>query len=406
LNKVLVFTDEYHYESNGLFNAYMQQSQALSSKFKITAVLNKQHWGLGELYVKSQDLPNFNIEVLDISQPGKLCFNLAEKIKSFLISGLLRVLGGVLDGIMLPFVYWRLFVFLKELEFDLVLIHNGGWPGGYLSRALALVTKLTKKPVVMVIHNYPSKSKSNSFNYLVFSVRYLQNLVANVCVNEFVAVSNNLSKSLKDFGLKRVRTIFNSFDHTKVTNFPNNRSLRADNTVVVGFIGALIPRKGVDVLLKGFLELSSDSELLIVGDGVERSALEVIANNSERKITFAGFSNEPLIQLNMMDILVVPSIAFESFGMVILEGMAAKLPVVVSEIGGMPEVIVNGVTGYLFPPGDHHRLSQVLEILVGSPDLRESMGANGYTRLIEEFSVNKMNLSYIEMVDELIVTKI
>ena len=406
MNKVLVFTDEYHYESNGLFNAYMQQSQALSSKFKITAVLNKQHWGLGELYVKSQDLPNFNIEVLDISQPGKLCFNLAEKIKSFLISGLLRVLGGVLDGIMLPFVYWRLFVFLKELEFDLVLIHNGGWPGGYLSRALALVTKLTKKPVVMVIHNYPSKSKSNSFNYLVFSVRYLQNLVANVCVNEFVAVSNNLSKSLKDFGLKRVRTIFNSFDHTKVTNFPNNRSLRADNTVVVGFIGALIPRKGVDVLLKGFLELSSDSELLIVGDGVERSALEVIANNSERKITFAGFSNEPLIQLNMMDILVVPSIAFESFGMVILEGMAAKLPVVVSEIGGMPEVIVNGVTGYLFPPGDHHRLSQVLEILVGSPDLRESMGANGYTRLIEEFSVNKMNLSYIEMVDELIVTKI
>jgi glycosyltransferase involved in cell wall biosynthesis len=98
--------------------------------------------------------------------------------------------------------------------------------------------------------------------------------------------------------------------------------------------------------------------------------------------------------LHKMDIFVVPSFQ-ESFGVAAVEAAAAGLPVVASDVGGLPEVVIDGETGYLVPPADAHTLSQRLAQLIADPSLRRRMGKAG--RVLVETHYNwKDNAAQME----------
>ena len=103
--------------------------------------------------------------------------------------------------------------------------------------------------------------------------------------------------------------------------------------------------------------------------------------------------------MQKIDLLVVPSVACESFGMVILEAMKYKKPVICSDFGGMKEVVENGKTGLVVPAGDILSLAKAIKKLLADADMRRQMGEAGYLRLNKLFTSEKMTAQYYELLD-------
>lgn len=170
------------------------------------------------------------------------------------------------------------------------------------------------------------------------------------------------------------------------------------DTSVVGFVGRLCPGKGVEMLLEAAALLRSrwpDFRLFIVGDGpgvngyvrgLRKMATRLgLAEN----VRFFGYVNNAAAACSVFDVQVVCSQA-EPFGLVTVEAMAQGLPVVATNSGGSPEIVRDGVEGFLVEPDDARTLALRLDCLLDSPGLRREMGARGRERARRRFSIEQM----------------
>ncbi|HTV53363.1 MAG TPA: N-acetyl-alpha-D-glucosaminyl L-malate synthase BshA [Terriglobia bacterium] len=133
------------------------------------------------------------------------------------------------------------------------------------------------------------------------------------------------------------------------------------------------------------------SKLLMIGDGPERTVAEWMVREKglTADVVFLGKQNQVQDLLNCADVMLLPS-ELESFGLAALEAMACGVPAVCSQVGGLPEVIRDGVEGFLVPVGDVQAMSaRALEILT-DPAKRESMGQAARSRALAEFCSNKI----------------
>jgi glycosyltransferase involved in cell wall biosynthesis len=155
--------------------------------------------------------------------------------------------------------------------------------------------------------------------------------------------------------------------------------------VTIGLVKALEEKYGVRVLVDAFELVAGshpDLRLTIVGGGSQRAALDATIRRSRFASRVRLLPAVPHLEvpqmLRQMDVFAVPSIAdSESFGVAAIEASACGLPVVASRVGGLPEVVIDGETGILVPPGDPAALARALEPLVESDELRRRLGANG-----------------------------
>lgn len=164
---------------------------------------------------------------------------------------------------------------------------------------------------------------------------------------------------------------------------------------VIGIVGRLAQQKGHAVLLDAMREVARkvpDAVLVVVGDGPERAALESrITNHDLHNHVFllgARPQDEVFALYGEMDVFAMPSL-FEGFGLTAAEAMAAELPVVGTRIEGLSEVVEDGVTGYLVPPGDSGALAARLVELLADGELRRRMGLAGYERVKERFGMER-----------------
>jgi len=154
---------------------------------------------------------------------------------------------------------------------------------------------------------------------------------------------------------------FRFFKNTKTIVMPNPapafdiepRSERLEGPMRILFVGQLERHKGIKLLIKAFKKLEFKALLNVAGEGVERKYLEQQAK-ANKPITDLGYvSVEQLIDcLKSADVLVVPSLCYENSPTVIYEALSAGLPVIAADIGGVGELLEDGVNGYLFKPGD------------------------------------------------------
>ena len=153
-------------------------------------------------------------------------------------------------------------------------------------------------------------------------------------------------------------------------------------------VAHLIPEKGVDVAIRAAKELPSHVVLWIVGEGSERKRLHELATSLgiEERVLFFGIQSNVDPFMQAADCLVCPSVWQEAAGLVILEALACGLPVIASSVGGIPEFVTSGQTGYLFAAGDHMALMRHLNALVGSPALLCEMSVAARARAVEHFS--------------------
>ncbi len=166
------------------------------------------------------------------------------------------------------------------------------------------------------------------------------------------------------------------------------RELQGEDQFIVTLVAHLIRGKGVDVALRGLKQLPDRVVLWIVGDGKELERLQSLSRDLslENRVLFLGHQRnvEPFMQA--ADCLLCPSVWAEAVGLVNLEALATGLPVVASDIGGIPEFIEDGKTGLLFPPGDPKQLADKISSLESNPKIREAMGLEARNRAVQLFS--------------------
>lgn len=161
----------------------------------------------------------------------------------------------------------------------------------------------------------------------------------------------------------------------------------------VAFVGRLDAVKGVALLLEAFAAIRSrhpHARLTIVGDGPARAALQAQAKAlaCADAVTFAGYLDEAGVAalLGVADMLVLPSFA-EGLPVVLMEALASRIPVIATQVAGVPELVQDGVTGFVVPAGDLETLTQRLDQLLADPDLCARMGQAGRQRVAEQHDI-------------------
>lgn len=173
---------------------------------------------------------------------------------------------------------------------------------------------------------------------------------------------------------------------------------RTNSTPRIGIIGRIAPWKGQDVFLEAAAQLLGrglTAQFCIAGaalfgeEGFDRQLRERAASlGIADRVEFLGFSDVPAV-LRSLDVLVHASKTPEPFGQVIIEGMAAELPVVATDGGGAREIIENGRTGVLVPMGDAAALAEALAQLLAEPARARALAAAGRRHVLEHFTVEE-----------------
>lgn len=167
-------------------------------------------------------------------------------------------------------------------------------------------------------------------------------------------------------------------------------------------IASLTPNKGHRVMLESFASLLEDhpnATLLIVGDGPLRSELETRARQAriDNKTVFTGLRTDIDAVLSLSDVVLLPSQSREGLGMALIEAMSASLPVIGTNLGGIPEVIQNGINGFLVPTENPYALADAMFILANEANLRIRMGRESRRIYEERFTLSNM----IQQIEEL-----
>ncbi|HLZ09589.1 MAG TPA: glycosyltransferase family 4 protein [Chloroflexota bacterium] len=171
----------------------------------------------------------------------------------------------------------------------------------------------------------------------------------------------------------------------------------------VGYVGRLVPEKGVDLLIRACKSLELPWRLSIIGDGPEREALAEVARQYDAadRVTFRGplASTDVPAVLRELNVLVLPSRTManwrEQFGRVLVEAMACGVPVVGSTCGEIPQVI--GEAGLIFAEGNSERLAERLAELQRDPELRAKLARLGRDRVLQNFTIARIAEKTLEV---------
>lgn len=220
---------------------------------------------------------------------------------------------------------------------------------------------------------------------------------------EVIAISEAVATQFDTMGC-RVHVVPNGIPLDRFTPAPEPEGLRGELGVpedvpVVCVVGRLTPWKGHQVLLRAWrrvLERVSEARLVVVGEVAfwEDDYAEDLRRLADElgiahRVHWAGFREDVADILRMSDLLVLPSID-EPFGRVIIEAMATARPVVATASGGVPEIVEEGRTGLLVPPGQAEPLADAIVRVLMNEATARAMGEAGRRRALERFDVRRV----------------
>ncbi len=255
-------------------------------------------------------------------------------------------------------------------------LRSGGYDVVHVHEPLAPIvgwdaTVFRGTPVVGTFHAYSTKPVPNHLGTLLGARRRFNQLSARIAVSEAAAWTGR-----RWFG-GDYRIVPNGVDTNAAPRGPKSPS----EEMRLLFVGRAEERKGLPVLLSAFQALVErvPSRLVIVGADPEEIHRRVADPDLESHINAVGkVSDEELWRrFGEADVLCAPSLAGESFGMVLIEAMAAGTSVVASKIAGYSDVVTDGVDGILVPPADPQALAEELQLLAHQPERRASLGDSG-----------------------------
>ena len=274
----------------------------------------------------------------------------------------------------------KLISIIQGIKPDLVHIHMGGDGARFTT-----IRKKITAPVVVTFHGTDAtttdkwKKKSKHLYHSQFPQRRKKLITS---AQHFIAVSEFVKKSMMRQGFPEEKITVHYIGLDRDFYSPTQISDKIIRKPTVLFVGRLVERKGCHFLIQAMSQVQMkipDAQLIVIGYGPERENLESLAKEMNVNISFLGVLDRTQIrkQLIASSIFCGPSITLESgeaegFGMVFLEAQAMGTPVVSFDSGGIPEAVLQGKTGFLYPEKDVNGLSEgILTLLTNNEKWRE-----------------------------------
>jgi glycosyltransferase involved in cell wall biosynthesis len=262
------------------------------------------------------------------------------------------------------------------------LIHAHTSKAGVLGR---LAARITGVPSVFTAHTW-CFAEGTSLKWKLAGIPS-ERLAARCCsaiinvskANRELAVSNKIP-------IRRLCVVHNGIPDTPFRAIPDRGEVP---TIVV--VARCCEQKDHSLLLRVVSEIATPARVVFVGDGPTRPALEAEAQRLRigKRVEFLGERKDVAQVLAKAHIFALPT-KWEGFPLSILEAMRAGLPVIASDVGGVSEAVVDGVTGFLVPTGDAVGFRDRLAVLLSNPDIRGRMGDAGRRTYEDKFTLDAM----------------
>ena len=367
----------------------------MKNKIKILHVIT--HLPIGG----AQDNTLYTVELLDKEKYDiSLCCNLdgelverakkIEAVKLFDIPFLCRKVS--------PYRDIRAFLSLYKLfkKEDFTIIHTHSSKAGLLARLAAV---LNKTPIVIhTIHGFAFNDFMNIFKKNFFI--YLEKLLAK-WTDVLITVSNLNKKKIIDLNIaqeNKIKNIYSGIDLSLFTNKKNDdfrKELNLQNNhLLLGSVGRLSDQKDPITMIEAFGIISKpfpNAHLALVGDGeLKGKILEKIDQlKLDGKVHLTGNKNNPWSVYHSMDLFIMSSI-YEGLGRSITEALSCGVPVVCTDVEGVPEIVRDNITGILVPPKDANKLADGIIRTLNDMETAKKMAEEGRRFVKDNFDVNKM----------------
>lgn len=282
---------------------------------------------------------------------------------------------------------WAVYKLIKEINPDVV--HTAAAEAnfhGIIAAKLAGVKMIIGEEIGIPNHSKPAQVIFRQVYKLATKV---------ICVSE--SVKTHLIKT-GEIPSSKGAVIYNPVSIPK--QFPTEK----EDKFNIVYVGRLEKVKNVATLIKAFSKIQNqNTQLTIVGDGRERQNLENLTSELKMKdrVIFKGFLKDPAQYLCAADLFVLPSYS-EGFGIAAVEAMFLKIPVLATNVGGVPEFIKDGENGWLFNPNDETELKSNLEKVLNLDKVAlKKVGEKGYESAIYTFTVE----DYVTKLEDLYAKK-
>ncbi len=307
-----------------------------------------------------------------------------------------------------PGVDWGLILRLAKLirREEVTLVHAHQYTAYFYGALAAILAGFIK--VIFTEHgrHYPDKRKPLQV--------LLNKAILIPCTAAVTAVSGAVKQSVvpsEGIPPERIGILLNGIEVERFKLAADNLEQRAKlgcklADPLIGMIARLGAEKDHVTLLQAMPAVCRQvpsARLLIIGDGPKRKGLEQLASSLSlgNQVIFTGKRRDIPALLAILDLVVLSSF-YEGTSVTLLEAMAAGKAIIASRVGGNPQVVVEGESGFLFKPGDSQELAQKMVYLLGNAPLRKQMGEQGRKRVEELFSGSRMVKEYEGLYHEIL----
>lgn len=287
----------------------------------------------------------------------------------------------------------ELYKLCKREKFDIV--HTNSTKPGIIGRIAAFVAG-----VPLVVHTVHGLSFHKFVKFPIWQFYWACEMIASCFCHKIIIVNKYYLKYFKWFKNKTC-TIYNGVDYSKFPTSNINGYAEKHGRVNVLFVGRLDKPKNPLLLLEAARRLRithPNVHFRLVGDGeyMEQCRRFISDNQLHDYVSLEGWRTNVYNYYQQSDIFAVPSI-YEAFGIMFLEAGYYKLPVCSTTAEGIPEVVINNLTGVLCEPNDVDAFTKNLTLLIDNAELRKQMGENGHTRVTECFNSSIMVREYLKI---------
>lgn len=348
-------------------------------------------------------IPLFPLHFYDLHNRALLPDYLPPKLKT----AILRPARLLFNGLLFVRDVVVLFRLFRKIRPDILHLNNGAYPGAMSVRAAAVAGKLAGvQKVIMVVNNM-----TMPYSHYIRWKQYVTDQFVKACVDFFVtgslAASDSLQKELR-LPKRKLRPIYNGIPSLK----PEERRMRTNNInqpMVFAMAAIFEERKGhlvlfdaVEILIRQYPEYRGSFRLLVIGDGSRAPLLKEVVRQKQldEYIHFTGAQQDYRTFLKPVDVLILPSLAYEDFPFVVIEAMSMARPVIGTRVAGMPEQIDDGENGILCDPGKPEELAAAMYWFLQNPRQVKEMGAKGLDKFDRLFSLDKVLVSYYQLYRE------
>lgn len=279
---------------------------------------------------------------------------------------------------------------------------------GYKEHVLGMILKSRRRKLkwITIGHGATAENRKMKIYFMLerLAVKFSDLLIAvsDALMEDFLPHRSTRKKSIV---IKNAIHKRDSLPTLNLEVFP--KDFLGENTMIWGAVGRLTQDKGHDVLIKAFSQLYSKDKahrLVIVGEGYYRPELEDLIDQYQLQsvVFLAGYQADVDSFYAAMDVMVLPSVAFEGLPNVLLESLNASIPVLATPVTGVKEVINDGENGWITPIGDPQALAEKMEQITSERELIKSASANAQASIFPEFSVDKRVQSFVAAYNNLI----